>query len=135
VRSFPFVPRSAIQLEIGDFWTVPLSEGEWGVVQVRDLQRSGPGARSAFVAGVVDWRGARPPSAADLRGCRVLAHGLVSIKAFTEGGASILGNAPDTVPTAGLTSAFRDYAVGTVTYTWGWKVLAQRVEKTLTAAD
>lgn len=131
VRTFPFVPRSAAQLEVGDFWTVVLADGDMGVVQVRDVRRSGPGARSSFVAGVVDWRGTRGPSAADLRGCRVLAQGLVRVEAFTEGGARILGNAPDTEPVAGLTSVFQDHGIGTVTATWGWKVLAQRVEKTL----
>jgi hypothetical protein len=55
-------------------------------------------------------------------------------RVFTEGGARVLGNAPDTGSTAGLTSVFRDHGVGTVTATWGWKVLAQRVEKTLAAA-
>lgn len=134
VRSFPFVPRSAVQLEIGDFWTVTLSDGDLGVLQVRDLQRSGPGSRSLLVAGVVDWRGRRAPGAVDLDGCRVLAQGLTGIRAFTEDGAQIIGNATGTVPVAGLTSSFRDHGVGTVTAVWGWKALARVVEKKLAAS-
>jgi hypothetical protein len=134
VRSFPFVPRSTAQLEVGDFWTVPLSHGDVGILQVRDLKRSGTASRSAFIAGVVDWRGIRTPAPADLRGCRVLVQGLVRIEVFTEGGAQIVGNAADTAAVDRLTSAFRDHSVGTITYTWGWKMLPRRVEQTLTEA-
>ena len=85
-----------------------------------------------FVAGVIDWRGPNAPGPADLSGRSVLAQGLVHTGVFTEGGAEILGNAPDTIPDPALTSAFRDFAVGTTTFTWGWKVLPRRVEATLT---
>jgi hypothetical protein len=135
VRAFPFVPTSAAQLHVGDFWTVVLPDGDLGVLQVRDVTRSGPGARKAFVAGVVEWRGVAPPAAADLRGCRVLAQGLTRIEVFTEGGARILGTTSDTVPVEGLTSAFRDFAVGTKTSTWGWKALPGRVERALAEAS
>jgi len=79
----------------------------------------------------VEWRGEEPPLATDLRGCRVLAQGLTRVEVFTEGQAAVLGNAPDTVPVAGLTSPFRDFGVGTVTHVWGWKALPRRVEREL----
>lgn len=129
MRSFPFTPRSVAELEIGDFWTVALPSGGLGVLQVRDLKRSGPGARTAFVAGVVEWRGDAQPQAADLRGRRVVAQGLTRIEAFTEGAAAVVGNTMETVPTDGLTSSFRDFGVGTVTHVWGWKALPRRTEQ------
>jgi hypothetical protein len=104
VRTFPFVPRSAAQLEIGDFWTVALSDGDLGVLQVRDLKGPGAGSRSSLVAGVVAWRGGRAPAATDLCGCLVLKQGLTDIRAFKEDGAQIIGNTSGTVPGAGLTS-------------------------------
>ncbi|MDT7571106.1 MAG: hypothetical protein QOE05_1280 [Actinomycetota bacterium] len=131
MRSFPFTPRSATQLEIGDFWTVALPSGGLGCLQVRDLKRSGTGARTSFVAGVLDWRGDEQPQAADLAGKRVLAQGLTGIEIFTTGRAVVIGHTTETVPTEGLTSAFRDFAVGTVTHVWGWMVLPQRVERVL----
>lgn len=131
VRSFPFRPRSAADLEVGDFWTVALPSGGLGVLQVRDLKSSGPGSRSVLVAGVVDWRGYAEPDAGDLRGRRVLAQGLTRIEAFTDGAAAVLGNTTETVPTAGLTSSFRDFGVGTVTHVWGWKALPRRTEQVL----
>lgn len=133
MRDFPLIPRSVADLEIGDYWVVALPSGGFGVLQVRDLKRTGSGARTAFVAGVVDWRGDKAPAPGDLDGRRVLAQGLTRIEVFTEGNARIIGNASGTVPIAGLTSAVRDFAVGTVTQTWGWKVLGNRVEAVLSA--
>lgn len=81
------------------------------------------------MAGVIDWHGEVPPPVADLHGRRVLAQGLTGVEVFKVGGAVVLGNTTDTVPTEGLTSAFRDFSVGTRTQTWGWKALARRVEQ------
>ena len=133
MRQFPFVPKSTRDLEVGDFWAVVLPCGDIGILQVRDVRRSGTGSLSVFVAGVVDWQAPAAPAAGDLPGRRVLAQGLVSIDVFTKGGAELLGNTSDTAPVAGLTSAFRDFHVGSITHTWGWKVLPLRVEKTLRA--
>jgi hypothetical protein len=131
MRTFPFTPRSVAEVEIGDYWTVGLPGGGLGVLQVRDVKRSGLGARTSFVAGVVDWHGDMPPEPSDLRGCRVLAQGLTRVEVFSQGQARLLGNAPDTVPVDGLTSSFRDLGVGAVTHVWGWKALARRAEQVL----
>lgn len=98
---------------------------------MRDLSGTGPGATTAFVAGVVDWRGTEPPQAHDLQGRRVVAQGLTRIEAFTQGGAVILGNASEAVADGGLTSSFRNRGVGTKTEVWGWKALGQRAQSAL----
>jgi hypothetical protein len=64
----------------------------------------------------------------------VLAQGLTRIEAFTERGATVLGNTAHTVPDEGLASAFRDFYVGANTETWGWKVLGGRAERVLSRA-
>ncbi len=130
-RAFPISPLTTKDLEIGDFWAVDLADGAFGVCQVTDLIRSGPGSRSSLVAGVLDWSGAALPTTALLRGRPVLAQGLVGIELFTESGATVLGNVDVTYQGSPLASPFRDFAVGTVTQTWGWKVLPNRVAVTL----
>ena len=92
-----------------------------------------PGRRSSLVLWI--GGGNAPPMAADLRGCRVLAQGLTVVRVFTEGGAQIIGSAPDTVPVDGLTSVFRDHGVGTRTHVWGWMALTRCVERELAAAS
>src|SRR5438093_8162699 len=91
-RTYPLSPRSSRDLRIGDYWTVPLSDGTFGCLQVTELQQSGPGSLKTLVAGVVDWRDAMPPSQSDLVGRRVLEQGLTRIEAFTEVGSRVIGN-------------------------------------------
>jgi len=130
-RAFPLSPGSTRDLEVGDFWAVALDDGTFGACQVTDLKRSGAGARTSLVAGVLDWSGAEPPTTETLSGVAVLAQGLVGVEVFTKGGATIIGNAPLGHGSQDLPSPFRDFAVGTVTQTWGWKVLPRRVASTL----
>jgi hypothetical protein len=134
MRTFPLAPRSVADLEIGDFFCVPRVRGGLAVLQVRDLSRSGPGARTAFVVGVIDWQGDNPPTTAELRDCRVLAQGLTRIEVFTNGGATVLGNTMETRPVEGTTSTFRDFGVGTKTAVWGWKALGRRADVVLSRA-
>jgi hypothetical protein len=130
-RAFPLSPRSTRDLEVGDCWAIQLADGTFGVCQVTDLRRSGQGARTTLVAGVIDWSGSATPTVGDLAGRPVLAQGLVRIEVFTVGGAVLLGNVPLNGDGRILASPFRDFEVGTVTQTWGWKVLPRRVAQTL----
>jgi hypothetical protein len=56
---------------------------------------------------------------------------MVRVEIFTEGHAVVLGKQPETRPVDGLTSAYRDTGVGTVTEVWGWKALPRRVQLAL----
>jgi len=95
-RKYPLSPRSSRDLRIGDFWAVPLSDGTFGCLQVRDLKTSGSGSLKTLVAAVIDWRGSIPPQESGLVGRRFLAQGLTRIEAFTKVGAQILGNSDKT---------------------------------------
>jgi len=130
-RTYPLCPRSARDLRIGDYWTVPLSDGTFGCLQVTDLQQSGPGSLKTLVAGVVDWRDATPPSASDLAGRRVLEQGLTRIEAFTEVGSTVIGNTAEMVGGSALDSNFRDFHVGAVHNVYGWRALPKIVERVL----
>jgi hypothetical protein len=131
LRTFPLIPRSARDLRIGDFWTVPLSDGTLGCLQVTDLKKSGSGSLKTLVAGIIDWRGSSPPSEQDLSGRRILAQGLTRIEAFTEMGSQILGTGAKTVGASALASNYRDFHVGAVHNVWGWRALAKVVDRTL----
>src|SRR5437879_6687563 len=89
-------PRSSRGLRMGDYWTVPLSDGTFGCLLVTDLKQSGPGSLKTLVAGVVDWRDATRPSESDLVGRRVLEQGLTRIEAVTEVGSTVMGNTAGT---------------------------------------
>lgn len=130
-RTYPLSPRSSRDLRIGDYWTVPLSDGTFVCLQVTDLQQSGPGSLKTLVAGVVDWRDATLPNESDLVGRRVLEQGLTRIEAFTEVGSRVIGNTAETVGRSALDSNYRDFHVGAVHNVYGWRALPKIVERVL----
>lgn len=125
-RSFPFSPRSTASLEVGDLIAVPCEPSGWACLQVVDVQRRGPGARTSFVAGVLPWHGDTAPTRTDVAGLAATEHGLVRIELFTDGGLQVVDQAD--VAEAGLASNYRDVGVGTVHKVWGWKTAIRRAQ-------
>ena len=126
-RSFPFRPNSAAQLEVGDIVAVPCELTGWTCLVVVDLQRQGRGARSTFVAGVVDWSGERPPREDDIFGLPVIAQGLTPTTLFTEGGLQVVGNVGPIATS--FDSSYRDHLVGAIHRVWGWRAAIRRAQE------
>jgi hypothetical protein len=124
-RELPMSPRSAASLQIGDLIAVPLESGRWGCLQVTDLKRTGVGARTSVVVGVLPWIGTDPPNSRDVAGLAAREQGLTSTRIFTEGGLQVVDTA-NVVP-SGLPSNMRDFQVGTRHNVWGWKAAIERV--------
>jgi hypothetical protein len=123
-RTFPFSPRSTASLEPGDLIAVPGEASEWACLQVVDVKRQGPGARTTFVAGVLPWRGQSPPTRDSIRGLAASEHGLVPIELFTRAGLQVVDQAE--VVSTDLPSNFRDLQVGTVHKVWGWQTAMRK---------
>lgn len=124
-RTYPFSPTHLGQVEIGDFWAVQLPDGSYGSLQVTDLRRSGVASRSSLIVSVVDWSGPEPPRREQIEGQRLLVQGLTGVEAFTQGGATILGNVQPTGTALVGDNNFRDDFVGAQHYVFGWKTLSQ----------
>jgi hypothetical protein len=92
-RTFPFVPKSALSLRPGDFWSVPLSDGSFAAGRVIELcPRGRPGGRSMFLGALMGWWGPSEPAFADLNGAPVLEQAMMHVVAITRSGGSVLGN-------------------------------------------
>lgn len=126
-RSFPFSPRSTATLEVGDLIAVPREASGWACLQVVDLSRRGPGARTTFVAGVLPWRGEDPPTRDDVSGLGVTQPGLVSVEIFTQGGLRVVDRGE--VVATGLASNFRDMRVGAAHKVWGWRSALRKAQE------
>ncbi|HXH78683.1 hypothetical protein [Nocardioides sp.] len=126
-RTFPLAPRSATALEVGDLIAVPCEPEGWACLQVVDVKRQGPGARTTFVAGVLPWCGADAPTRDDVSGLAATQEGLVPVEIFTEGGLQVVDQA-DVVET-GAPSNFRDFGVGTVHKVWGWRTAIRKAQE------
>jgi hypothetical protein len=90
---YPFVPKSTSSLLPGHFWALPLSDGSFGCGRVVQLMpREMTGARVSFLAAVLDWHSAEPPTSDSIALAPCVTQGHVHLKAITESGGSILGH-------------------------------------------
>lgn len=91
---YPHAPKSTSHLRRGQFWAIPLEDGRYGAGCVVGIHtKEGRPSSRLFIAGVVDWNGAHPPQAAELAGRSVVEFAFAHIKAITEAGGAIIGEA------------------------------------------
>jgi hypothetical protein len=114
-REFPFSPRSATTLEVGDVLAILCEDGTWAALQVSALRRTGPGARTTFGVGVLPRRGQDPPTAADVAGLEFVRRGLTGIEIFSAGGAEVVTS---TTLAGGVQPNLHDMSVGTGHSVW-----------------
>jgi len=83
-KAYPFVPSSVAQMEDGMFWDIPLASGRFsaGIVLQR-MPTNGPGSRSMFCAGLIDWSGDAPPASDTLQSAKLIAQGFVHLRTIT----------------------------------------------------
>jgi immunity protein 26 of polymorphic toxin system len=92
---YPFVPKSNTQLEPGQFWSIPLSDGRFGCGRVLRIDRDRAyGGRILFVGAVLDWVGEAPPTAEAIAGRGILGIGTTHVRTISYGGGAILGGRP-----------------------------------------
>jgi hypothetical protein len=82
VPEYPFVPRTNAYLIPGQFFSIRLTNGRYACGRVlanRWSYPSGPGSRTTFRVGLMDWSGDHPATADDLADCRVLEQGYADV--------------------------------------------------------
>lgn len=91
---YPFEPKSIAGLRAGQFWAVPLSDGQYACGRVLHV----PGKADSlylnariFLAGLMDWSAFRPPTSETIAGCRILAQGRMHVAAIRDTGSLIIG--------------------------------------------
>lgn len=79
----------------GDYWPIVLRDGSFAAGRVVELpDRKGTGARTLFLAGLMNWHGSTVPLSEDLAGCTTLEQGQMGVAAFKFHDWSIIGNRP-----------------------------------------
>ncbi len=120
-QGYPFTPRSATALTVGDLIPVQGDTAGWACLQVLELA---PRARSYFIVGLLDWRGSLPPGPADVRAAAPLRRAMTRIEVFTEGGLEVVGNSAPA--DEGQERFFGPGYIGKRTQTWGWMAAVTR---------
>jgi hypothetical protein len=92
-RKFPFIPKSSVMLEPGDFWSIPLDCGLFACGRViGHWPKNYKGSRSGFLAGLLDWSSNKPPSEKSIAGATTKEQGGLHLKTILLTGGEILGN-------------------------------------------
>lgn len=90
--SYPFVPKSTARMELGQFWSIPLP-GSWfacgRVLQFNE--KNGKRDSRIFLAGLLDWIDAVPPTSEAISGAQLVTHGAAHVKTISENEGQILG--------------------------------------------
>jgi hypothetical protein len=92
-RTFPFVPKSSVKLEPGDFWAIPVDGGLFACGRVIDFwPKDYKGSKTGFLAGLMDWSSEQPPSVESIAGVQTIQQGGAHYKSIILTGGEILGN-------------------------------------------
>lgn len=96
--TYPFEPKSNKYLKPGQFWGVPLSDGRWACARVLAVKTDNdayfPGGSRIFLAALMDWSGAKPPTAEAIAGRNIVAQGWAHVRAIQYNGRLVLGERP-----------------------------------------
>ena len=122
-QTYPFVPKSTAKLIAGQFWGIPLRDGRWASGRVVGTDsHTGPGSRTMFVGGLMDWIGDSPPTNEMLAASRLLEVGNTHLRAITTNGGEILGYVP-------LSAADAAVAGKPARRYWGDRYIARAAER------
>jgi hypothetical protein len=93
--AYPFVPRTNAQLQPGQFWQIPLSDGRFACGRVLEIGGRGQRrSRTLFVAALLDWVGDSPPTSETIAGAQPFAIGIARVETTGEGGSAVVGIRP-----------------------------------------
>lgn len=123
---YPFIPKSTTHLMRGQFWPIPLSNGQYGVgCVVGAMLKNGLKNSRVFIAGVPLWIGDEPPTAQNLFQAKLYKFGFLHIKSIKEVGLPIVGGAEIECDSAPLSAESLELT------TWGYEVPRALCERLL----
>ncbi len=95
IDKYPFVPRSTAYMKEGQFWDVPLRNGQYACGRVLQFETSDNKKNSRmFLAGLIDWVGEIPPTSEAIDGAKLLEQGMAHIRTIAFNGGAIRGYRP-----------------------------------------
>jgi hypothetical protein len=92
---YPFIPKSTAYMIEGQFWDIPLSNGQYACGRVLQFDYSTCKKNpKSFLAGLLDWIGENPPSFNTIFGAKLLEQGRAHIKTIQSNNGLIRGHRP-----------------------------------------
>jgi|SRR5690606_20997073 hypothetical protein len=90
-RAFPLIPQKSSDVEDGDFFSIPLSDGRFGCGRVLSILRKSGKRTKTLLCGLHDWAGPNHPEPQDIDGTPIIEQGVMSLEAIAWVKGSVLG--------------------------------------------
>ena len=90
----PFVPKKISEVEAGDFYSIPLSDGSFACGRLLLIERKNGRKTQSLLVGLHEWHGQSPPTSEDLHESKIIEQGVIHVKSIGHVGGKILGRKP-----------------------------------------
>ncbi len=91
---FPFVPTKASEINDGDFFYIPLSNGNFACGRLLIVKRVSGRRTKSILVGLHDWSGTSYPTKENIHKCPIIEQGVIHINSIGYVGGKIIGHKP-----------------------------------------
>ncbi|MFK7803770.1 MAG: Imm26 family immunity protein [Anaerolineae bacterium] len=92
--NYPFVPTKASEIQDGDFYFIPLSNGKFACGRVLLIKKKSGRRTKTVLVGLHDWFGENHPTKADIHECKIIEQGVIHINSIGYVGGEVIGHKP-----------------------------------------
>lgn len=93
-NKYPFIPKKASEVEDGDFFYVPLSNGKFACGRLLLIQRKSGRKTKSLLVGLHNWIGKGHPSNQDIHNSDIIEQGVMHINSIGYIEGEVIGNKP-----------------------------------------
>ena len=91
---YPFVPTKASEIQDGDFYSIPLTNGKFACGRLLLIKKKSGRRTKAILVGLHDWSGEKHPTKEDIHECNIIEQGVIHINSIGYVGGEIVGHKP-----------------------------------------
>jgi hypothetical protein len=93
-RMFPFIPTKASEIQNGDFYYIPLSNGHFACGRLLLIEKKSGRKTKSILVGLHDWSGKNHPTQEDIHKCNIIEQGVMHISSIGHVGGKVIGHKP-----------------------------------------
>ncbi|MCO1336989.1 Imm26 family immunity protein [Microbulbifer sp. OS29] len=79
---YPFVPTKASQIQDGDFFYIPLSNGNFACGRLLLIEKKSGRKTKRILVGLHEWSGEKHPTNEDIHQCKIIEQGVMHINSI-----------------------------------------------------
>jgi hypothetical protein len=91
---YPFVPTKASEIKDGDFYYIPLSNGNYACGRLLLIEKKSGRKTKSILVGLHDWSGRNHPTKEDIHECTIIEQGVMHINSIGHVGGEVIAHKP-----------------------------------------